>query len=172
MPGPVRPGRILAPQPEQPAQRRVEIQAVPSVGRVERLHLQLAQALQAVALEVDLAFADRHVAEFGPRLDVEHEQQPVHHAQAFQAEVAGVELILAAEEAFLRVGCLLPQLGGGFIAKQLNGFAQGVFQVLADAERVLCGRELDGHPFRCVAASHAPELGVQARSRSIMNPHR
>ena len=66
-------------QLEQAAQRGVEIGAVAGLRRVQRLHLEIAQALQAVALEVDLALADRHVAEFGPRLDVEHEQQPVDH---------------------------------------------------------------------------------------------
>ena len=38
--------------------------------------------------------------------------------QAFQAEVARIELVLAAEEALLRVGGLLAQLVGGFVAEQ------------------------------------------------------
>ncbi len=107
--------------------------------RGERLHLEVAQALQAVALEVDVALADGHVAELGPGLDVEHEEQAIDQAQGFQAEVAGIELVLAAEKALLGVGGLLAEPAGGLVAEQLDGFAQGVLEVFADAEGVLVG---------------------------------
>ena len=44
-------------QREEPPQRLVEIEAVARLRRVQRRQLEIAQRLQAVALEVDLAFA-------------------------------------------------------------------------------------------------------------------
>jgi hypothetical protein len=124
---------------EQAAQGEVEVFALARLLCWQGLQLQVAQALQAVALEVDLAFVDGHVAQLGPRLDVEHEQQAVHHAQAFEAEHAGIELVLARIHAFFAAAGLFVELAGGFVAQQFNGFAQGVFQILADAKGVFVG---------------------------------
>ena len=129
----------LGHQSEQAAQGDIEVLALPGPRVGQGPELQVAQALQAVALEVDLALLDGHVAQLGAGLDVEEEQQPIDQAQAFQAQVGGVELVLAAEKALLGRGGLLAQLDGGLVAQQFDGLAQGVFQVLADAEGVLVG---------------------------------
>ena len=126
-------------QAEQAAQGGVKVKTVACMGRVEGLQLQLAQRFKAVALEVNLALGNGHVAQLGPRLDVKHEQQAVHHAQAFQAEVGCVQLVFAAEEAFFGISGLFAQLVGGLVAQQLDGFTQGVFQVLTDAKGVFVG---------------------------------
>jgi hypothetical protein len=162
-------------QAEQAAQGGVEIKAVTRMGRVERLHLQLAQGFQAVALEVDLALGDGHIAQLGPGLDVEHEQQPVDHAQAFQAEVGRVELVFAAEEAFFGIRRLFAQLVGGLVAQQLDGFAQGVFKVFAHAKGVFVGvfvqafQQADASPGAklswCKSAAAACRVAVSLRSR-------
>jgi hypothetical protein len=88
---------------------------------------------------IDQAPFDRHVAQLGPRFDVEHEEQAVDHAQAFEAEVGRVELVFAAEKAFFGVRRLLAQLVGGFVAQQFDGFAQGVLEVFAHAKGVFVG---------------------------------
>ena len=124
---------------EQAAQGEVEVFALARLLGGQGLEFEVAQALQAVAFEVDLAFVDGHIAQLGPRLDVEHEQQAVHHAQAFEAEHAGVELVLARVHAFFAAAGLFVELAGGFVTQQLNGFAQGVFQILADAKGVFVG---------------------------------
>jgi len=78
----------LPDQAEQLLQTVVEVVAVAGLVGGERGLFQLAQVLDAVALQVGLG-VDGRVAQFGPGLDVEQEQQPVHVAQAFQGELVG-----------------------------------------------------------------------------------
>ena len=133
------PAAALRHEAEQAAQGGVKEGAVLRVRGGQRLQFQLTQGFEAVALEVNLALGNRHITQLGPGLDVEHEQQAVHHAQAFEAEVAFVELVLAAVKALSGIGGLLAQLAGRFVAQQFDGFAQGVLEVFADAKGVFVG---------------------------------
>ena len=153
-------------QLEEPAQGGVEVDAFAGLRRVERLQFEVAQAFQAVALEVDVAFGDGHVAEFRARLDVEQKEQAVDQAQTFQAEVAGVELVLAAEKAFLGVGGLLAQLAGGFVAQHLDGFAQCVLEVFANAEGVFVGVFVQAFQ-QAPARARGEAVLVQQRGRGL-----
>ena len=72
----------LGDQPKELPQSLVEVEAFARVGRVHRLIREIAQVLQAVALEIRLAGLDRHVAQLRACLDIEQKEQPVDHAQA------------------------------------------------------------------------------------------
>ena len=89
--------------------------------------------LQAVALAVRLRI-DRGVAEVGPRLDVEQEQQAVHVAQGFEAEPPGEVVVGAVVEPVLEN---LAQVADRLVADQLDGFAERVLEILGDREGVL-----------------------------------
>ena len=82
----------LADQPEQGLDAVVQVVAVQGLLARQAHHLEVPQPFEAVALPVRLR-VDRRVAEVGPRLDVEEKEQPVHVAEALQAEVAGESLI-------------------------------------------------------------------------------
>ena len=74
--------------------------------------------LQAVALEVGFG-VHRRVAEIGARLDVEEEQQPVHVAQALQAELSGERVVRSVVELVLEH---LAQVADRLVADQLDRF--------------------------------------------------
>ena len=103
----------------------MEIKAVTRLGRTERRGFQLAQVLDAVALEIGFGF-DGCIAQFGACLDVEEKQQPVHEAQRFEAELLGQIPVVAVEDLFLRH---LPLVADGFVADQFDAGTQRVFEV-------------------------------------------
>ena len=111
----------------------VQVVAVQGLLAGQAYHFEVAQVLQAVALAVRLRI-DRGVAEVGPRLDVEQEQQAVHVAQGFEAELSGEVVVGAVVEPVLED---LAQVADRLVADQLDGFAEGVLQVLGDREGVL-----------------------------------
>ena len=136
------------------------------MGGVQRLALQIAQRLQAIALEVDLALADGHVAQLGPGLDVEHEEQAVDQAQALEAEFARVQRIGAGVDALLAAAGLLVQLARGLVAQDLDGLAQRVLEVFADAEGVAVGVLVQGLQ-QAGAGARGQAFAVQQRSGSL-----
>ena len=106
-------------------------------GEVDQL--EVTQGFEAVALGIHLALLDGHVAQLGPSLDIEEEHQPINNAQAFQAELTGFDGIFAGVKSLLAGLGLLTELSHGFIAQEFYGFAEGILEVFADAERVLVG---------------------------------
>ncbi len=128
---------------EQGLQGVVEIAAILLALGGERDQLQFAQGFEAVAAVID-GVADGSVAQLRAGLDVEQEQQAVHVAQAFDGELFRVEFVLAAEDAFLSLARLGDELAGGFVAEQLDGLAQRVFEVFGDAIGVLVGVLVEG----------------------------
>ena len=125
-------------QPEQHRQRIMQIAAVALNFGGERCQLQFTQLFERIALEVDLGI---HwcVTQLWACLDVEQEQHPVHVAQTFPRQLAGIQFVLAAEDAFflfLRLGNQLPR---GLVADQFDAFAQGVFQVFRNTVGMLVG---------------------------------
>ena len=122
----------VADQPEQGLDAVVQVVAVQGLLAGQAHHLQVAQPFQAVALAVRLGL-DRRVAEVGPRLDVEQEQQPVHVAQGLEAELAGQRFV----EPVDAVPGDLAEIPDRLVADQLDRFAQRVLQILGDRERVL-----------------------------------
>ena len=123
----------VADEGEQPPQAVVQIEAVERFAGGQAHQLQVAQALQAVALAVGLG-VERRVAELRARLDVEQEQQAVHPAQAFEAQPAGERVVGAVVQLVLEH---LAQVVDRLVAEQLDRLAQGVLQVLGDGEGVL-----------------------------------
>ena len=120
-------------QAEQGLDGVVQVVAVERFLAGQAHQLEVAQVLQAVALAVGLRL-HRRVAEIGARLDVEEEQQPVHVAQAFQAELPGERGVGTVVELVLEH---LAQVTNRLVADQLDRFAQRVLQVLGDGEGVL-----------------------------------
>ncbi len=143
-------------QRKELAQGLVEVGAILRGGAVQVGQGQIAQVLQAVAAGVDVAGVDRHVAQLRARLDVEQEDQPVDQAHTFGAELARIERF---DGAGIAEAVVLDQLSGGLVAELLDGLAQGVFQVRADAGVVLVG-------FGVEAIQQAALLGVCARTRT------
>ena len=88
---------------------------------------EFAQRFQAVAGTVGLG-VHRREAELRPRLDVEEEQQPVHVAQAFGRQDAGVERVLAREHALLLLAALLDDQCRRLVAEQFDRLAQRELQ--------------------------------------------
>ena len=123
----------VADEGEQGPDAVVQVVAVQGLLAGQAHHFEVAQVLQAVALAVRLRI-DRGVAEVGPRLDVEQEQQAVHVAQGFEAEPPGEGVVGAVVEPVLEN---LAQVADRLVADQLDGFAEGVLQVLGDREGVL-----------------------------------
>ena len=93
--------------------------------------LQIAQMFQAVALAVRLG-VHGGVAELRARLDVEQEQQAVHVAQGFLAQLPR-ELVVEPVHPLL---ANLAQVPDGLVADKLDGFAQRVLEVGGDGEGV------------------------------------
>ena len=122
----------VANQPEQGLDAVVQVVAVQGLLAGQAHHLQVAQPFQSVALAVRLRL-DRRVAEVGPRLDVEQEQQPVHVAQRLEAELAGQRVVEPVDP----VPGDLAQVPDRLVADQLDRFAQRVLQILGDREGVL-----------------------------------
>ena len=92
----------------------------------------VAQRFEAVAGTVGLG-VHRREAELRPGLDVEEEQQPVHVAQAFRRQDAGVQRVLAREHALLLLAALLDDQRRRLVAEQFDGLAQRELQILGDA---------------------------------------
>ena len=109
------------------------------VGLTQDVALEIAQGFNTVTLEVDLAFVNGYIAQLGSRFDVEHEEQAVNEAQAFERELLGVERILAGVETLALRGGELAELIGGFVAEQLDGGTQGVLEVFGNAKGMLVG---------------------------------
>ena len=124
---------------EEAAEGGVEVGALMGGGGGEVDELEVAEGLEAVAAGVHVAFLDGDVAELGAGLDVEEEHQAVHHAEAFEAEGAGIDGVLAGVEALLAGAGLVAELADGLVAQDLDGLAEGVLEVLADAKGVLVG---------------------------------
>ena len=75
-------------QLEQPVERLVEVGAVAGVIVSRSTRHELAQAVEAVAVDVDVV-VDGHDAELGPRLGVEQHEQPVQVAEALGVSSRG-----------------------------------------------------------------------------------
>ena len=118
-------------QPEQGLYALVDVVAVQGLAAGEAHELQVAQVFQAVALAVRLG-VHRGVAELRPRLDVEQEQQAVHVAQGFLAQLPR-ELVVEPVHPLL---ANLAQVPDGLVADELDGFAQRVLEVRGDGEGV------------------------------------
>ena len=120
--------------PDQPKQRLdtfVDVVAVRGFVACEADEFEVAQVFQTVPFAVCLG-VNRSVAEFRAGLDVEQEQQAVHVAQGFQAQLTG-KLVVELIYAFL---AHLPQIPDGLVANKLNGFAERVLEVFGDGEGV------------------------------------
>ena len=126
----------LVDQREHALQAVVEVAPLPALVGGQAHHLQVAQALQAVALAPGVV-AHGQVAQLRARLDVEQEEDAVHGAQALPGELLRVQGVLAAVDPLLAAAGLLDQLLGGLVAQQLDGLAQGVLEVVGDGEGVL-----------------------------------
>src|SRR3954452_22642710 len=124
---------------KKPPKRLFEVESVTRRVGVERSALEIAQRLEAVALEIHIAFRNRHVAQLWPSLDVEHEEQPVYEAKALETELHRIKLVLTGEDTLFYLARLLTQLARGFITQRLDGLTNRVFQVVAHANRVLMG---------------------------------
>jgi len=124
---------------------------------VELHHLEVAQALEAVAAQVGVVL-HRGVAELRASLDVEEEQQAVHEAQAFERELrcdVGAEDLVLAHVA---------QVVDGLVAEELDRLAQRVLEVLRHAEGVLVRALVEGVEDRRTVG-RAGALAVQQRRR-------
>ena len=93
---------------------------------------EVAQRLQAVSRTVSLR-VHRREAELRPSLDVQQEQQPVHVAQAFRRQDAGVQRVLPREHALLLLAALFDGQRRRLVAEQFDRLPQRELQVLGDA---------------------------------------
>ena len=110
----------------------MEVETLAGLGGGERRVFQLAQMLDTVALQVGFCL-DGGIAQFRPGFDVEQEQQPVHEAQRFEAELFGQIGIVTVVEFFLRH---FPLVADGLVADQLDAFTQRILEVGGHLEGV------------------------------------
>ena len=115
----------------------------------------VAQGLEAVAGAVLLAL-QRRVAQLGPRLDVQHEQQAVEVAEALAGQLAREIL---AEHLFMAD---LAQVPDCLVSEQLHRFAHAEFQILGHREGVLV-RVLVERVEERDAIRRAEAVGMQQR---------
>ena len=111
----------------------MEVGAVACFIRTERDILQITQMLDAVALQVGFIL-NRGVTQLWPRLDVEQEEQPVHEAQALQAQLFSQIGVRAVKHLFLGHLALVVQ---SFVGNQFDALTQGVLQVSRNLESML-----------------------------------
>ncbi|MNN24580.1 hypothetical protein D3C81_1380180 [compost metagenome] len=123
---------------------------------------QLAQVLDAVALEVGLGINGR-IAQLGPRLDIKHKQQAVHVAQAFTAELVSQVGVVTLEHFLLGNRAFVPD---GLVGNQLDAFTQGVFEISGYLKGMLVRAVVQAVEQRHGAFHRQHRLAAQQRGHS------